>query len=283
MENKILVTGATGNVGSEVIKELKRNNIALKAADIQNLKEKLGENTEFVHYNFEKPETYQKAYRNVKKLFLIRPPAMEEFKDSIFPALDAAKDAGVEHVVFLSMVGVNKRVPHYKIEKYIEKMGIGYTFLRASFFMQNLSTIHKDVIKDKSDLLIPAGKGQISFIDIRDIAAVAAKVLMDTSGVYINKTLNLTGDKAINFYEISEMMTEVLGKPITYSNPKPKEFTKIMLSYGFPKDAVKVMKMIYFIVRLGKAKDLYDTTEEILGRKPISMEQYIRDYAESWQ
>ena len=78
-------------------------------------------------------------------------------------------------------------------------------------------------------------------------------------------------------------MTNILGEEIKYSNPKGKVFAKVMASYGFPKDMIKVMKMIYLIVKLGKAGDLYDDTEKILGHKPITMEQYVQDNAACWR
>ncbi|MFX1269868.1 MAG: NmrA family NAD(P)-binding protein [Promethearchaeota archaeon] len=282
MEEKILITAAAGNVGSEIVKELKRNKIPFKAADIRDVREVLGNDITYLYYNLENPETYKDVYKNVKKMFLNRPPHMTEFKDSIFPAIDAAKEAGIEHIVFLSMIGVNKRVPHYKIEKYLLKSGINYTFLRASFFMQNLINVHGEIIRKEKDLFIPAGKGKISFVDIRDIAAVAVRVFRDTLGTFLNKTLNLSGCEALDFYKISDLMTKQLGEKITYSNPKSKAFVNKMLTYGFPKDFVKVMKMIYFIVRLGKADQLYPDVEEILGREPINMKQFIKDHADKW-
>ncbi len=282
MEGKILITAAAGNVGSEIVKALKKNNISFKAADIKDVRDVVGNDIDYVYYDLENPETYDDAYKDVKKMFLNRPPHMTEFKNSIFPAIDAAKEASIEHIVFLSMIGVNKRVPHYKIEKYLIKTGINYTFLRASFFMQNLINVHGEIIRKEKDLLIPAGKGKISFVDIRDIAAVAVKVFRDTSGAFLNKTLNLSGCEALDFYEISDLMTKELGKKITYSNPKSKVFVNKMLTYGFPKDFVKVMKMIYFIVRLGKADQIYPDVEEILGKKPITMRQFIKDHTDRW-
>jgi len=282
MEGKILITAAAGNVGSEIVKELKRNNISFKAADIKDVRDVVGNDIDYVYYDLEDPETYDEAYKDVKKMFLNRPPHMTEFKNSIFPAIDAAKEANIEHIVLLSMIGVNKRVPHYKIEKHLIKTDINYTFLRASFFMQNLINVHGEIIRKEKDLLIPAGKGKISFVDIRDIAAVAVKVFRDTSGAFLNKTLNLSGCEALDFYEISDLMTKELGKKITYSNPKSKVFVSKMLTYGFPKDFVKVMKMIYFIVRLGKADQLYPDVEEILGKKPITMKQFIKDHTDKW-
>ncbi len=282
MDSKILVTAANGNVGSEIVKLLTSKKVLFKTADIKDVKGLLGDDIEYVYFDFENPDTYYKTFEGVKKMFLNRPPQMIEFKNSIFPAIEYAKKVGVEHIVFLSMIGVNKRVPHYKIEKYLIKSGLNYTFLRASFFMQNLITVHREIIRKENDLLIPAGKGKISFIDIRDIAAVAVKVLLDDSDVFINKTLNLSGYEALDFCQVSEIMTDVLRKKITYSSPKSKYFALKMNEYGFPKDFIKVMKMIYFIVRLGKADIIYPDTEEILGRPPISMKQFIQDYTSYW-
>lgn len=283
MENNILVSCAGGNVGSEIVRQLRKTNIPCKAADIVEVKEQLGPDIEYIYLNFEEMNSCEEAFTGIKKFFLNRPPHMVEFDNTIFPALDIAKEKGIEHIIFLSMIGVNKRVPHYKIENYLKKLGINYTILRASFFMQNLNTIHGEVIKKEKDLLIPAGKGAISFIDIRDIAAVAVKVFSEQSEKYTNKILNLTGSESLNFYEVSEIMSNVLGEDITYSNPKRKIFTKVMASYGFPKEIIKVMKMIYLIVKLGKAGDLYEDAERVLGRKPIKMEQYVRDHSNCWR
>ena len=111
----------------------------------------------------------------------------------------------------------------------------------------------------------------------------AVIVFTEPTDKFVNQSLNLTGNESLNFYDVSKIMTKVLGEEIKYSNPKGKLFIKVMASYGFPKDMIKVMKMIYLIVKLGKAGDLYDDTEEILGREPITMEQYVQDYAACWQ
>lgn len=282
MEENILVSCAAGNVGSEIVRQLKENNILCKAADIVNVQDILGEEFDNIYLNFEDMNSCEQAFKGIKKLFLNRPPQMVEFNNSIFPALDIAKEKGIEHIVFLSMIGVNKRVPHYKIENYLKNLGINYTILRASFFMQNLNTVHGEVIKKEKDLFIPAGKGKISFVDIRDVAAVAVKVLMDQNNDYRNKVLNLTGSESLNFFEVAEIMTKVLGEEVKYSNPKGKLFVKKMVSYGYSADFIKVMKMIYLIVKLGKAGILFDDTEIVLGRKPITMEQFIRDNTDFW-
>ncbi|TXT62752.1 MAG: NmrA family protein [Promethearchaeota archaeon] len=284
MEETIVVTCAAGNVGSEISKRLKESGVSFTTVDIENVREMLEKEYNFECLNFEDPKTYEDIFTDrTKKMFLNRPPHMIKFKDSIFPTIDYAINHGVKHIIFLSMIGVNKRIPHFKIERYLKESGINYTFLRCSFFMQNLSNAHREIIKKDNDLLIPAGKGKISYIDVRDVAEIAAKILIDSSGTHYNKIYNLTGKEVLDFYEVASLMTEILGRKITYSKPSRRKFTKEMRQYGFPKGFIKVMKMIYFIVRLGKADTIYNDAEELLERSPLTMEQYIKDYAECWK
>ena len=95
MKDKILVTAAAGNVGSEIARELKKKKAPFKTADIRDVKDVLGNDVDYVYFDLENPETYEEAYKDVSKMFLNRPPHMTEFKNSIFPAIDAAKKSGL--------------------------------------------------------------------------------------------------------------------------------------------------------------------------------------------
>jgi uncharacterized protein YbjT (DUF2867 family) len=147
----LLVTGALGNVGVEVVKQLQAKGYPVRAADVdeQKLKASFGNAIETIRFDFSQPETYGPAFRGMQKMFLMRPPQITDVKRIMFPAIDAAKRAGVKHVVFLSLIGVEKApfVPHYKVEQYLKEIGMQTTFLRSSFFMQNLNTTHRKEIK----------------------------------------------------------------------------------------------------------------------------------------
>ena len=213
MNSTIFVTGATGNVGSEVIKILPKSGVPFRAAIRRSGDEKsLGlEIEDCVHFDFLDSSTYGPAFDGMKAVFLMRPPDLAEPKKEIEPAILHAKSAGVERIVFLSVLGADKNsfVPHHKIEELIVASGVPYTFIRPSFFMQNLSTTHAFEIKSMNEILVPAGRGKTSFIDVRDIAAVAVEAL--TKDGLKNMALPLTGPEALNYTEISAILTQELG------------------------------------------------------------------------
>ncbi|MDQ2693383.1 MAG: NmrA family NAD(P)-binding protein, partial [Chloroflexota bacterium] len=153
MYSPILVIGALGNVGAEVVKELQARGQAVRAADVdgQKLKERFGASIEIVRFDFTDPTTYEATFRGIKKMFYMRPPHLTNIQRDMAPSMDAAKAAGVTHAVFLSIIGIEnaKYVPHYKVEQYLQKIGLQTTFLRCSFFMQNLNTTHRREIKER--------------------------------------------------------------------------------------------------------------------------------------
>lgn len=140
----ILVTGATGHVGKEVVKTLMQRNADFQVATRR--RESKG-----VYFDFETPSSIKPALRGITKLFFLRLPHLADAKKYFQPVIDAAKEVGIKHIVFLSLLGVEKNaiVPHAKIEKIIKDSGIPYTFLRPSFFMQNLLSQHGDELRNK--------------------------------------------------------------------------------------------------------------------------------------
>lgn len=240
-------------------------------------------NVRCVLFDFTNPATFSNALTGVDRLFLVRPPALADIHQ-IAPVLSAAKQANVKQIVFLSILGAerNRFVPHYQIERAIEQMQIPAVFLRASFFMQNLNTTHREDIRDRDRLFMPAGKGRTSFVDVRDIAAVAAKILLAPVGDERVRAYALTGAAALTYDEVATIFTTVLGRSIHYANPSPISFSWQMLQRGLPLSFVLVMMGIYTTVRLGWAGTVTSDLERLLERQPIAMQQYVEDYQQSW-
>lgn len=284
--DRYLVTGASGNIGKYVVDELlslkKETTLAVHNLDKAEKLFKDKKNVKIVAFDFLDEKTFESALEKVRAIFLIRPPELAKPQKDIFPFLEFAKRKGIEKIVFVSLLGVEKNpiVPHRKIENRIKKLNIPYVFLRPSFFMQNLNTNHREEIAERDELYIPAGKSKTSFIDTRDIAKAAAISLVDDH--YKNIALTLTGTKAINYYEVSNILSEVLGREIKYKNPSLICFRKDRIKRGAPKGFATVMMLLYLMTKLGAAKDVTYELEKIIDREPISFKQYVIDHKNYW-
>ncbi|MFZ5814943.1 MAG: SDR family oxidoreductase, partial [Bacillota bacterium] len=146
MQGRILVTGAPGNVGSSVVTNLVAagRSVRVAAWDLAVARKTFGTSVEYVRFDFEDPGTYPAALDGVRRIFLVRPPHLAQVERQINPFVHAARAAGVEHLVLLSVMGADRMpfLPHAKIEKAILAAGLDYTFLRPAFFFQNLSTTY---------------------------------------------------------------------------------------------------------------------------------------------
>jgi uncharacterized protein YbjT (DUF2867 family) len=277
-ERPVLVTGATGTVGATVVAALGSEDVPVRAAarDIDAAREQLGDRPTYVRFDFEKPETWGGTFENVERMFLMRPPTAGA--GTIRPAIDAAVRVGIEHIVYLSVLGAGKNplVPHRRIERHLEASGAAHTFLRASFFMQNLAEVHAESIREYDEIFVPAGSGRTSFIDARDIGAVAATVLTEFRNE--SHAYDLTGTVALDYEEVAEVLSRVLGRPIEYADPSIPAFVRRMSAQGRPLPFIAVMVGIYTTARLGFSARTTDDVERVLGREPTPLREFAADY-----
>lgn len=284
MKGKYLVTGATGNIGRYVVEELIKlgNNVRAGVSNIERGKTFFDDKVEIVRFDFLDRKTFDKALENIDGVFLVRPPKLAKPKEDMLPFLKEVKLRNIKKIVFVSLLGVEKNpvVPHRKIENMIKELEIQYCFLRPSFFMQNLNTNHKEEIKERDELYIPVGKAKTSFIDTRDIGLAAAITL--TEDKYTNKSFTLTGDTAIDYYEVADIMSNVLNRKIVYKNPSLFKFRRERIRRGTPKEFANVMMFLYLMTKFGTAKDITDDLEMIIGRKATSFKEYVIYHKEEW-
>jgi uncharacterized protein YbjT (DUF2867 family) len=284
---RVMVTGASGNVGGNVAKFLIQNaqDVVVAGRDIENLNRMYGDVAKIAYFDFTDASTFSKALEDVDRVFIMRPPHLGKPED-LKPFIEALKEkGGIKLVSFLSLIGIenNPVPPHYKIEKYIEKAGLPYCHIRPSFFMQNISGVHAFEIKHFDRIVVPVNKAFTSFIDAEDIGEILARVLTD-AGKHINTAYSITGPEAIDYYEAAQILSEELGREIIYSNPKPAYAKKYWIeTRGLDKKYSTVMGLLYMMTRWGTAKKVTNVFEEVMGKKPQTFRQFVKKNIAVWE
>ena len=282
MENKILVTGATGNIGKEVVKLLREKGANFVAGTIG---DDAIEGVETVKADFADKDSLDKAMQGISILFMVLPnhQDMVEWDKNV---IDAAKNSGIKHIVrssgSLANIDSDLSIEQLlaKSDKYLRESGINYTFTAPSFFMQNFINFFAADYK-AGTIYQPAGDGKISWTDVRDIAAVNVEVLLNPEK-YLNQTLTITGSESLNYEEAVNQMNELLGKEAKYVAVPNETAVQAMQEINFPPFIIDLMISLNESIKQGHAVETTDTIEKVLGRKPISFNQFVTDHKEVW-
>lgn len=284
---RILITGATGNVGMEVLKALASENRGhTVVAGVRNVEKARGElasfpETEIAVFDFDLIDHFGHCLKKVDVLFLLRPPHIADVPKYFKPLIDAAVREGVKHIVFLSVQGADKSrlIPHHKIEKLIVASGIAYTFLRPAYFMQNFSTTLRKDIVEKDRVFLPSGKAKFTLIDLKDVGEVAAKVLLEPSK-YRNTAMDLTNDEQLNFSEMCATLTRILSRKISHVSPNLLSFFLQKRKEKMPIPLIMVMIMLHYLPRFQATPSTSHWVERMLGRKAARFEEFVMSHKE---
>jgi uncharacterized protein YbjT (DUF2867 family) len=283
----ILITGATGTVGSEVVKQLsaKGENIIVKAAArsaTDNTFENLNR-VQVVQLDYDKPDSLAVALKGVDKLFLLT-PFQSNMVDLTSNLVSEAKKAKVKYIAKQSVMGADAEpgiTPgrlHRQAEKIIEESGIPFTFLRPNFFMQNFVNYYGNLIRSQGAFYTPAGDAKVSFVDVRDIAAVAVKSLFNDNQQK-GRAYNITGGEALSYGQAAEILSKAVGKKINYVNVTDQDARKGMKDMSMDEWTIKSMIELFEITRAGYVSEISPIVEQVTGNKPITFSQFANDYA----
>lgn len=296
MVETILVTGATGIVGSEVIKQLSgaMADINVKAAlhsqnNVEKLHQIVDKRLKIVDLDYINPKTIANAFNNIDKLFLLTLPGPNTVNRSA-SLVKEAKKYGIKYIVKLSVMNADAE-PGYALgrldrqeETIIEKSGISYTFLRPTSFMQNFVNYFDQTIKNQNAFYIHSGNVNVSFVDVRDVAAVAVKLLINNGSQYENKAYGITGQDALSYSQAARIISKVIGRKISYIDISEEDARKGMKEAGMNDWLIDVIIDGFNYIISGKyGSQATNVVEQVTGLKPISFEQFVRDYASSFR
>ncbi len=287
----LVIIGPTGNVGAQVADLVVADPpmpYRLAAHNPPKLIEKYGENANIVRFDYDDRSTWPDVLADVETLFLLFPlPSPRTVNTRMKPFIDAAVAAGVTHIVYVAVPGADtqKIVPHYAVERHIEASGVPYTFLHPTYFMQNLCrsiSTHGVDIMDHDEIFIPAKDGKTTFIDARDVAEVAVDIIKNPQP-HAGKTYVLSGPELLDFHDVAEIFSEVMGRNITYANPSYPRYWWRMWRRGLTWDVIGFMTIVYYLSRTGKNARQTPTLRQMLDREPTRMKQFVKDYLPRWE
>lgn len=282
----ILISGATGTVGRALVTQLNEAGVSFRAL-VRNLAkaEDLAPGAELVAGDFDNPESLQAALNGVERAFLL-PPFTPDAAELQRNFITAAKAAGVQHVVKLSVIDASLDSPasllreHAEGEKALTESGMAWTLLRANGFNQNMFQ-NADSIKGSGQFYQPAADAKISFVDVRDIAAVAAEAL--TGEGHEGKTYNVTGPEALDFSQVAAELSATIGKPVQYIPISAEQFRSTMTSYGVPDWMVQSLDELFSLYRSGYGSEVSEDVARVTGRPAITFARFARDFAPAFQ
>jgi uncharacterized protein YbjT (DUF2867 family) len=281
----ICVTGASGTVGSELIKELESVKAPFRAAYFSKEKAEAAraKGIEAVIIDYNRPEMLREAFQGCDKLFLLGPNALNQTQLEL-NAVEAAKTDGVRHIVKQSVMGAEEEAfslahVHRPVEKKIESSGMAWTFLRPNSFMQNMVTFMGGSIKAESAFYSASGDAKISHVDVRDIAAVAVKAL--TESAHVGKAYTLTGPEALTYDELANELSKVLGRPIHHITLPPSNLKQGMLAEAMPEAIADRMLDLERYFREDQASLITNDIKQVTRQDPRRFAQYARDCASS--
>lgn len=278
----ILLTGATGNVGSHLLSDLCRGGHAVRALvrsaeKADNLR---GYDCETAVGDFDDPGSLHRALAGVDRLFLLS-PAGERMAEQEKAVVDAAAAAhGQVRVVKLAAAGYHEGRTalgdqHAAVVEHLRVRGLPHTVLAPSVFMQN-TLAWAGTISESGQFSLPAGDGAVSLVDAHDVAAVAAHVL--TSDGHDGASYTVTGPEALTYNQVAERFTNALGKPVRYQDVPPAAAREAMVAAGMSAWLADALVELTAVYRSGGAAGTTDEVQKAIGRPARSFEDFLRDH-----
>lgn len=279
----ICITGARGTLSSEVIRQLETQKTAFRGAYFSRhaAERAHARGIAAVTIDYNDPATLRAAFAGCDTVFLLGPNALNQTELEL-NAVDAAKDAGVRHIVKQSVMGAAEEAYslakiHRRVEQAIQASGMTWTFLRPNSFMQNTVTYMAPTIRTEGAFYTASGQARISHVDVRDIAAVAVAALTTTD--HEHETYTLTGPEALTYDQVAEALSKTLDRDIRHVSLPAADLRAAMLAEGMPEPIADRMLDLERYFREDRASTISDDLRRAIGQEPRRLADYLRDTA----
>lgn len=282
MPPTILITGASGHAGTEVVSALRASypSVAVRTATRHPKRAALPAS---VYLDFRDPRTFRDAVSGCTSVFLLRPPSISNTRDTLNRFITVARNEGVARIVFLSVAGADDLpfIPHHAVEHHLRSGPPDWTILRPGFFAQNLASAYHEDIMQANRLYLPAGNGRVAFVDLRDVGAVAAQALVPRSA-HAEAAYTLTGPASYTFYDVARLLSAHVGRHVDYVPASiPGYLYHTTMRRGFMQAVVQTM--LHVGLRFGQAATVDPTLARLLDRPPYTVADYIQEHAPLWR
>ncbi len=281
---KVLVTGATGNVGSQVIQELKARseNVRAFVRDAERAAGMFGDGVEIALGDFGDAGSLRTALDGVDGVFLAcsNQPRQVEYETRV---IDAAKEAGVRRIVKLSALGAEIGSPvafwdwHGRIEEHLLASGVPSVILRPAFSMANLLG-SAEAVGQTGMLFLPAGGASVAMIDPRDVGAVAAGAALTEDG-HDGPAYTLTGPEAITFERVAEGLSAATGRHVQFVSVPDEAARQSMTEQGLPEFVAGQIVKVFGFLRRGMQASPTGMVQDLTGHEPRGFAEFARDHA----
>jgi uncharacterized protein YbjT (DUF2867 family) len=283
----ILVTGATSAVGKAVIKELLARKVLVRAflrkpVDAAKLQ---AQGVEAFLGDMTKQASVAQALQGIESVYLITPVA-EYLLETEGLWAQEGKKAGIRHLIKQSEIGADPQSLspllqyHGRAEDAIRTSGVPYTILRTLYFMQNFAPMYAHSIITRGMIYAPLADARMSYVDARDVGAVAARLLTKEGHQY--QEYEVTGPEAITCTQLAEIFSSLLHTPVHYATISDEETEKALLGRYSPWRARAVVTLLQFY-RQGGGNLVTPVVDEVTGRKPCTAAAFISEHLQSFQ
>jgi len=278
--NAVLVVGATGTVGRRLVRRLVNRGSSVRAATRSPASYDGPARAEGVRFDYLEPETWTKALRGARRAFVLVPPDMAAY-DQLVPFLDTAVDAELDHIVLMTAMGVDEApddMPLRRAERDLLEGPASTTILRPNWFMQNFTTVWRDMIEADGVMRLPAGDAATSFVDAEDIAAVAERALIEDG--HAGAAYTLTGPEALTYNEAASILTDGWSREVRYEPIGDEEAHALLTGAGLDTNYAEMLIGLFQDVRAGHAEPVTTGVQTVTGRPPRSLDAFAEATAD---